>query len=84
MSRRTESYIAFVLAGASDSGKTQLWEVTTQDATILGVVSWFGRWRCYAFWPHQKTVYERRCLRDIADFCETETVRFHKNKKMRP
>ena len=83
MSTATESYISFVLAGASASGKTQLWEVTTENATILGVVSWVGRWRCYAFWPHQRTVYEKRCLRDIADFCESRTRAFNA-KKRRP
>ena len=69
-----ESYITLVPAGASASGKTRLWAVWTADGVArLGVVSWFGRWRCYAFFPETKTVYERRCLRDIADFCESAT-----------
>lgn len=65
--------IEFVLVGASESGRTSVWEATVEDGTILGVVSWFGRWRCYAFFPHQKTVFDRSCLREIADFCESES-----------
>ena len=75
-----EPRIEFVLAGASDSGKTQVWEAAVEDGTILGVVSFFGRWRCYAFWPHQRTVFDKGCLREIADFCERETVAWRKRK----
>jgi len=46
----------------------------------LGEVRWFGRWRCYAFYPFAGTIYERKCLRDIADFCEKETQR-HRERK---
>ena len=56
---------------APKSGKTKVWLVETSDGRHdLGVVSWFGRWRGYAFHPHPETVFERRCLRRIADFIE--------------
>lgn len=58
----------------SKSGKTKIWEVlTTYDDSLLGIVGWFGRWRKYSFYPAPNTVFEKDCLRDIADFCETET-----------
>ncbi len=56
------------------TGKTNRWQVVTLDGSIvLGSVHWFGRWRGYAFFPLIDTVFERRCLRDIADFCEQKT-----------
>lgn len=72
------SYIDFVLVGRSSSGKTLVWEVHSKDGGLLGTVSWFGRWRCYAFSPNERTVFERRCLRDIAGFCESETANLRK------
>jgi hypothetical protein len=56
--------------------KTQTWIVlsaASKEREELGAVKWFGRWRQYAFFPLQRTVFERQCLRDIADFCESET-----------
>jgi hypothetical protein len=36
-------------------------------------VRWYGKWRQYAFFPMPNTVFERQCLRDIANFCEAKT-----------
>lgn len=36
----------------------------------LGVISRFGRWRQYAFYPDANMVFEKQCLRDLASFCE--------------
>lgn len=67
-------WLEFLMVGATPSGKTLVWEVRALNGGArLGHVSWFGRWRCYAFWPDPRTIYERECLRDIADFCERET-----------
>ena len=70
-------WIRFVEAGTSPSGMTRRWTVipTAQPDLALGLVSWYAPWRCYAFSPAPglATVYERRCLRDIADFCEERT-----------
>lgn len=59
--------------GATPSGKTKIWNVLSDDGVALGVIRWFGRWRQYAFYPASNTVYERQCLRDLADFCEQQT-----------
>ena len=70
----TQSYITFEFDGFSESGKTSVWQVWSKEGgNHLGDVRWFGRWRCYAFFPNHSTVFERKCLRDIADFCERET-----------
>lgn len=67
-----EKWIDFEFMGST--GKTKCWQVVTKDRThSLGSVHWFGRWMQYAFFPIADTVYERQCLRDIADFCERET-----------
>lgn len=53
---------------------TKRWTVKPKDGSpSIGNVSWHGAWRCYCFFPHAGTVFERTCLRDIADFCEAQT-----------
>ena len=81
---RHESYIRFDVPVDSATGKTRVWPVLTREppAAVLGHVRWFGPWRCYAFFPVMHTVFERHCLRDIADFCELVT-RGHREWKRR-
>lgn len=56
--------------------KTKVWDVVSKSGgESLGSVSWFGRWRKYAFFPNDETIYEPDCLRDIAQFCEDETLK---------
>lgn len=74
-------YIDFELMDST--GKTKRWQVVTADRTHqLGSVHWYGAWRQYCFFPIQQTVFERQCLRDIADFCESETKK-HREAKAR-
>ncbi len=61
-------------------GLTQRWAVETLDGGTLGRICWFGRWRQYCFFPDEKTVYERQCLRDIASFCESKTREYMRNR----
>lgn len=64
------------------TGKTSRWQVaTTDESSVLGSVHWFGRWRQYAFFPLPDTVYERQCLRDIAEFCEQKTAEWRRDGK---
>lgn len=54
--------------------KTKSWAVRAKGGDIkLGAVKWYGPWRQYSFFPVADTLYEKQCLRDIADFCERET-----------
>jgi hypothetical protein len=70
----TAEYIRFVAAPAQPAGrKTAIWYVENGERH-LGRVSWFSAWRCYAFFPAGDTVFEKVCLRDIAEFCEDRTT----------
>ena len=56
---------------AQPNRKTKVWNVVAKDGGVsLGTISWFGRWRGYAFFPGAQLVFEKTCLRDIADFLE--------------
>lgn len=71
-------YVHFQFQERSKSLKTLVWEVQTNDGedTLLGHVKWYGPWRQYSFFtdsPFTDLVFEKQCLRDIANFCEEQT-----------
>lgn len=75
----TEStYIKFV--EGSSKPKTKTWIVMSnyEESLELGEISWFARWRKYTFRPKNDTVFEEKCLRDIAQFCQDQTKK-HKD-----
>ena|SRR2546426_700037 len=75
------SYIRFVHTGQSESGKTMIWRVENElDRIFLGSVKWFSKWRTYAFDAEPDIVFEKTCLRDIAQFCE-ELTEEHRNRQ---
>lgn len=55
-------------------------ELTGDQRTELGLVSWHGAWRRYAFSPAPGTLYEAVCLRDIANFCDRLTQEWRREK----
>lgn len=62
--------------------KTRAWAVhASADNLYLGHIQWFARWRCYIFQPEPSTVYEKTCLRDIANFVDRMTIEQRKRKK---
>lgn len=66
-------------------GNTKLWHVVPKEGVgYLGEVRWYGPWRQYAFYPNIQTVYERQCLRDIANFCEERTIDHRRAKPPAP
>jgi hypothetical protein len=69
------SFIAFEFIATSQSGKTSIWLVVTQDSSrfVLGRIKWMAPWRKYVFHCKADTIYEKTCLREIAEFCETKT-----------
>lgn len=80
------TYINFQLTPQDPKKKTAIWEVVTKDGqSILGQVRWYAPWRKYCFYPihgyasHIYVIFEQVCLRDIADFIESETKK-HKQK----
>lgn len=67
-------WVQFAVAGQKP--KTTIWNVVARaDGLVLGQIGWFGRWRGYAFFPAPEMVFERTCLRDIADFIEEQNRR---------
>ncbi len=74
------SYITFSGARPSESGKTSIWEVHSIHGACLGRIAWMGGWRKYAFHVEPHTVYEEKCLREIAEFCEFRTQLHRANK----
>ena len=59
--------------------KTGTWRVVSRETEVLlGVVAWYGPWRKYSFHPEGWTVFEQKCLREIADFCERQTAEHKK------
>jgi len=34
----------------------------------LGIIKWFGRWRQYAFFPENGTIFNVECLNDIQTY----------------
>ncbi len=65
-------------------GITKVWRVTTKVKARygmqIGIINWYSPWRRYTFFPHQGTMYEPTCLKDIAGFIE-EQMRVRKQEK---
>lgn len=67
------THFRVVQFGMSDSGKTKLFQVISNDGDHLGEIRWFGRWRKYCFMPAPNTVFEQVCMREVSTFIESET-----------
>ena len=63
----------------SPSGKTNVWSIFDLRGELLGTVSWFGRWRCYAFNPCEGTTFNGSCMDVLSEFCKKRTLD-HRNK----
>lgn len=78
----TQSYIEFEPV-PSLTRKTGVWSVRSTSGTALGTVKFYGRWRCFVFYPYPDTLYNAGCLDDIARFCSQETARWREGLKAR-
>ena len=79
-------WIKFVEVNLRDGRKTQVWAVLTMDGSeCLGRIGWYGPWRKYSFIPVESDgkslIFEEQCLRRIADFCETNTIKRRETRK---
>jgi hypothetical protein len=64
------------------STKTDHWSVQNHKThTELGIVKWAGTWRQYCYFPTINAMYSASCLKDIAEFCETETKNYRNRKR---
>jgi len=49
--------------------KTKIIEVKSKlHGDRLGIIKWFGKWRQYAFFPENETVFNTECLNDIQSY----------------
>jgi len=63
-------YLEFVDV-PNHSGKTRKVNVVSKrHGYSLGLIQWYGRWRQYVFVPGPETVFNRDCLRDIAQYLQ--------------
>jgi hypothetical protein len=70
-------WIEFEEIDTDATRKTKIFEVITKEGRLgLGIVKWHGAWRKYCFFPAEQTIYEWDCLRDIAEFCQSETKKY--------
>ena len=61
---------------------TEAWRVEArEDGVELGYIKFYPRWRKFAFYPLNDTLYEADCLHDIADFCKERTKEFWSAKR---
>ena len=80
------THIHFRYLGISPGRLTATWYVNAGEPTNavplnLGHVSWYGAWRKYCFFPNGATVYEEKCLAEIAQFISRETSKYRTQKK---
>ena len=71
------SYLTFVPAGFSPSGKTKNWSVQDSTHSHLARISWYAPSRKYAVVFNPAATFDPGCLREIADYAEDAT-RLHK------
>lgn len=64
-------YLKFEEISVPKGYKTKAWIVSSGGH--LGRVSWWSQWRRYCFHPFLDTLYDPKCLREIADFVEQKT-----------
>lgn len=67
--------MAFLRFEEIDGGerKTKLFAVVgNQGDHLLGEVKWFARWRRYAFFPEQSSIFDASCLNEISGFIERQ------------
>lgn len=69
-------YLKFKDEGyVSPGSKTRKYAVySTYNSAFLGYVKWFIQWRQYTFWPVGGSVFDKKCLREVAEFCELRTT----------
>ena len=73
----TGTYVTVGEERLSKSGKTKIWTVRSRwlPESVLGMVKWQPEWRCYALYPEAASYFEEVCMRELANFCQAQTMR---------
>ena len=62
-------YLTFNLLEKKE--KTNVYEVVSfLHGDRLGIIKWYGAWRCYTFLPNYDTIWNKGCLQDIILFID--------------
>lgn len=62
-------YVDFIKTYST--GKTDYYAVQTKSHEAIGVIKWYSRWRRYCFFPDEGTLYDSKCMKNIADFMQS-------------
>ena len=69
--RLETKWLRFHLQPQAPNRKTSRWTVyATEGGAVLGTVEWYTAWRQYVFVPESECLFNRTCLRDLAQFCD--------------
>jgi hypothetical protein len=68
MSRPTNEYLRFDEKQPATRKTKVVYVEAARDGALLGTIAWFGRWRCYAFYPADSTVFNHGCLKTINEY----------------
>ncbi len=75
---RTTKHLRFEITPKLRGRVTRIWAVNAGLVT-LGEVRWYSYWRRFIFAPStdfwKELVFDASCLREIADFCEEQTLK---------
>lgn len=64
-------WIQFIESAKVAGRKTSVYSVINKESKVfLGLVTWYGPFRCYSFIPASGMVFERTCLSDIVKFID--------------
>lgn len=66
------SYLRFE-EQANPGRKTKRFLVYSTSGDYLGKIEWLSGWRKHIFGPETATMFDPSCLREIADFAQTQT-----------
>jgi hypothetical protein len=73
-----KSFIVVKFKHYSDSMKTKVFAVQDARGDELGTIQWHVPWRKYVFAPRAGTLYDEKCMREIAYACH-ELTEGHRN-----
>ena len=60
---------------ANKEAKTRKFSVWNKTfGHFLGYVKWMAQWRQYTFYTVTGSILDKKCMREIADFCELKTA----------
>lgn len=69
------SYLQFEPREPEGKRKTVIVDVVSvSSGTTLGEIRWHGPWRQFCFFPTPHTLFNKDCLREIADECSERTA----------